>query len=84
MRADHRPRAHLSSSWTATTLSRKPIVVLRRPRVSLLGVAWIVVGLIVAANRGYLAHLNTIGHILSAVLAVVLWPLILLGVHVAI
>jgi hypothetical protein len=57
---------------------------MRRPRISLAGLAWIVVGLIVAANRGYLAHLNSIGHILSAVLAVLVWPLILLGIHISI
>ena len=56
----------------------------RRRRVSLLTVAWIVIGILVAANRHYLTHLDTIGHILSAILAVILWPLILLGIHVSI
>ena len=53
---------------------------LGRP-VSLGAVIWVVVGLIVAANRGFLDHLDTVEGILSAGLAVLVWPLVLLGVH---
>jgi hypothetical protein len=56
----------------------------RRPRISYIGLAWIVIGLIVAANRHYLAHLDTLGHIFSAVLAVLVWPLVLLGIHISV
>ena len=56
---------------------------MRRP-VSLGFVIWIVIGLVVAANHNFLAHLNTLSAILSAVLAVVAWPLVLLHVHAAI
>ena len=56
---------------------------LRRP-VSLGFVIWIVVGLVVAANKGFLERLDTLSGVLSAVLAVLAWPLVLLNVHVAI
>ena len=44
-------------------------------------VAYIVVGLIVANAHHYFTHLNGIKPIASAVLAVALWPLILVGVR---
>ena len=34
-----------------------------------------------ASNRGYLINLGAIDHIVSAVLAIVLWPLLLLGIN---
>jgi len=51
----------------------------RRP--SLIGVVYLVVGVVVAANHHYFAHVNDIRQVLSAVLAVLLWPLILVGVN---
>jgi hypothetical protein len=45
---------------------------------------YLVVGVLIASQHHYFAHLNTLGHILSAVLAVVLWPLILFGVNLTI
>jgi ABC-type anion transport system duplicated permease subunit len=53
-------------------------------RVSLGSVIWIVIGLVVAANHGFLGHLDDLSGVLSAVLAVLVWPLVLLNVHVAI
>jgi hypothetical protein len=50
----------------------------------LLPIIWLVVGLVVAATHHFFDHIGTIGAILSAVLAVILWPLILLGVKIAI
>lgn len=50
----------------------------RRP--SLLAVVWFVVGLIVAANNGYLGGIQDLSDLLSALLAIVLWPLVLLKV----
>jgi hypothetical protein len=44
-------------------------------------VAYVVVGVIVANSHHYFTHLNGAKPILSAVLAVVLWPLVLLGVN---
>ena len=51
---------------------------LRRP--SLLGIIYLVIGVAVAASYEYLERLTTIRRILSAVLAILLWPLLLLGI----
>ena len=52
--------------------------------VSLFGVAYIIIGVVVALTNGYAIH--TIGELLSFLLAVLLWPLVLLNVnlHVAV
>ncbi len=47
---------------------------------TLLFVVYIVIGVIVAATHHYFEHLNAVKPIASAVLAVVLWPLVLFGV----
>lgn len=47
---------------------------------SLLVAAYLIVGLIVAANDNYLRHLGTVRQVVSALLAIILWPLVLLGV----
>ena len=47
---------------------------------SIIGVVYLVVGLVVASSHAYLTNINTLMPILSAVLAVLLWPLILVGV----
>jgi hypothetical protein len=51
-----------------------------RPRIGLLGIVYLVVGLIVAATHHYFSNLHTLKQVLSAVLAVVLWPLLLIGI----
>jgi hypothetical protein len=48
---------------------------------SIVGIVWIVVGLVLASRDGYLEHLDALMPILSAVLAVLLWPLLLLGIN---
>ncbi len=50
-------------------------------RFSIGGVIYIVIGVIIASNQGYLGALGSIANLLSAVLAVVLWPLLLLGIN---
>lgn len=50
-------------------------------RISFGGIVWLVVGVVLAANHHYLKHLNAVKPIVSAVLAVVLWPLLLLGIN---
>lgn len=45
---------------------------------------YLLIGLLVAAQHGYFAHLTTAGRVLSAVLAILLWPLVLLGVQLSI
>ena len=52
-----------------------------RRQVSLGAVAWIVIGLIVAARDGFLDDLGSLSAVLSLILAVVVWPLVLLDVH---
>lgn len=47
---------------------------------AVLFVVYIVIGVIVAAGHDYFVHLDAVKPIISAVLAVLLWPLILLGV----
>jgi hypothetical protein len=47
---------------------------------ALIAVVYIVVGIIVASTHHYFAHLGDIKTIASAVLAVLLWPLVLFGV----
>jgi hypothetical protein len=48
---------------------------------NILLLAYLVVGVVVANSHHYFLHLNGAKPILSAVLAVVLWPLVLLGVN---
>jgi predicted PurR-regulated permease PerM len=56
-------------------------VVRRRTRnVSLLFVVWIIVGIVVAASRNYLTA-GLLRSVLSVILAILLWPLVLLGIN---
>jgi hypothetical protein len=48
---------------------------------SLIGVIYIVIGVLVASTHHYFRHLHSLKPIVSAVLAVVLWPLVLLGAN---
>jgi ABC-type anion transport system duplicated permease subunit len=52
--------------------------VVLRPR--LVAIAWVAIGLVIAVSRDYLEDVDTVKEILSAVLAVFLWPLLLLGI----
>lgn len=45
---------------------------------------YVLVGLVVASNRGYLAGLDSLANILNALLAIALWPLLLLGLRISI
>ena len=54
---------------------------MRGRKVSLGVLVWIVVGMVVAAGHHFLVHLDSLSRILSAVLAVAVWPLVLLRVH---
>jgi hypothetical protein len=55
------------------------VVRTRRRNISLVALIWLVVGVIVAVQRSYIT-LTLIKLIVSAILAVVLWPLVLLGI----
>ena len=48
---------------------------------TLLAIVYVVIGVIVASTHHYLAHLGNIKAIASAVLAILLWPLVLFGVN---
>jgi hypothetical protein len=45
---------------------------------------YLAIGLVVASNNNYLGNLNDLSAIVSALLAVLLWPLVLLGIDVRI
>jgi len=47
---------------------------------SVLFVVYIIIGVVVAAGHQYFEHVDALKPIASAVLAVLLWPLVLLGV----
>jgi hypothetical protein len=44
-------------------------------------VIWLIVGVLIAATHHYFSHADALRPIVSAVLAIVLWPLVLLGVN---
>ncbi len=43
-------------------------------------IGYVIIGAIVASSNSYLSHLDGLKPILSAVLAIALWPLVLFGV----
>jgi hypothetical protein len=49
-------------------------------RMWLLVIVYIIIGFFVAASHHYFAHLDALKPIVTAVLAILLWPLVLLGV----
>jgi len=46
----------------------------------LVSIIYLLIGLVVASSHAFFTNLNTVMPIVSAVLAVLLWPLVLLGV----
>lgn len=49
--------------------------------VSFGGVIYLIIGVVIAVNRGYLVDLSTLGHIASAAAAIALWPLLFFGAN---
>lgn len=47
---------------------------------TILLIAYLVLGVVVAAVKDYLGDIGNVGDIINLVLAIVLWPLVLLGV----
>lgn len=47
---------------------------------TILSVVYLIIGVVVAASRHYFVHLDALKPIASAALAVLLWPLVLVGV----
>ncbi len=50
-------------------------------RISLTTIIWLAIGVLLAASHHYLKHVDTARQVVSAGLAVVLWPLLLLGIN---
>ena len=46
----------------------------------LLGLIYVAIGIFVASSKDYLDNPDTVKRLLSAVLAILLWPLLLLGI----
>jgi hypothetical protein len=44
-------------------------------------IIYLIVGVVIASSHHYLNHVNTLKPIVSALLAIVLWPLLLLGIN---
>ena len=47
----------------------------------LLPVVYVVIGAFIAASHHYFTHAHKLTGVVDAVLAILLWPLVLLGVH---
>jgi hypothetical protein len=52
-----------------------------RPRISLGGILWLIVGVLIASSHHYLHNVHGLKAIVSAIFAVLLWPLLLLGIN---
>jgi hypothetical protein len=48
---------------------------------SILTIIYVVIGIFVAQDHHYFSHVNNVEDVISAALAVVLWPLVLLDVN---
>ena len=53
-------------------------------RPSFVAVVWIAIGIVVAALQNYFDSLGTAGRVLTAIAAVLLWPLLLIGFDIRI
>lgn len=45
------------------------------------GIIYLIIGVVVASSHGYLNNINSIASILSALVAIVLWPLLFFGAN---
>ena len=50
-------------------------------KLSLPSIIWLIVGVLLASSHHYLNNVNAIKPVVSALLAIVLWPLLLLGIN---
>jgi hypothetical protein len=48
----------------------------------LVGIVYLVIGIIVAADRDYFDHLGNIDNLASALFAIALWPLLIIGIDI--
>jgi hypothetical protein len=58
-----------------------PTATRARPGVSVLLLIYLVAGGIIAATHHYWSNLHNVKQVISALLATILWPLLLLGVN---
>ena len=58
-------------------------MLLRLPR-KLLGLIYVAIGVFIAYSKDYLENLDTVKRVISGLLAILLWPLLLLGVDLQI
>jgi hypothetical protein len=49
-------------------------------RINFLGLVYLVIGIVVATTHDYPKNFDTVKRVISAILAILLWPLVLLGV----
>jgi hypothetical protein len=49
-------------------------------RFGLGGLIYLIIGVIIASSHHYLSHASTLKPIISAILAILLWPLLLFGI----
>ncbi len=52
----------------------------QHPMRSIGAIVYVVIGVVVASTHNYLGNIDGLGDILNLLLAILLWPLILLGV----
>lgn len=50
----------------------------------LIPLIYVIIGVVVAQQHNYFAHLNSLAHVASAALAILLWPLVVLQVNLQI
>jgi hypothetical protein len=50
----------------------------------LIGLIYVAIGIFLAASRNYLDNLESLKRVVSAILAILLWPLLLLGIDLRI
>jgi hypothetical protein len=50
-------------------------------RINFLGLIYLIIGVVIAATHDYFKNFDTVKRVISAILAVLLWPLVLLGVN---
>ena len=50
-------------------------------RVSLSSIIWLIVGILLASAHHYLQHVDKLKPLISALLAIFLWPLLLLEIN---
>ena len=48
---------------------------------TLIGIAYLVIGIVIASTHHYFSHMGSVKGIVSAILAILLWPLVIFDVN---